>query len=163
LRLKRQKGVREIVMFSHALQNHVAARWRAGGSKRRLELSGFWSQRLDPRFKGWVVAGGRSFRRNLSPDFCCRERAGTARMPCAASVAGTSGATFRIAMKPRLTQSVTFRLADSFPVSQRGQECRKGVTHCKHGGNGVGDKFCTPIGGEARREDAWIEERGIAS
>jgi hypothetical protein len=28
---------------------------------------------------------------------------------------------------------------------RRSQERRKGVTHCKHGGSGVGDKFCTPI------------------
>jgi hypothetical protein len=28
---------------------------------------------------------------------------------------------------------------------QRSQECKIGVTHCKHGGTGVGDKFCTPI------------------
>ena len=33
---------------------------------------------------------------------------------------------------------------------QQSQECRKGVTHCKHGGSGVGDKFCTPIQGEAK-------------
>src|ERR1035437_2394122 len=26
---------------------------------------------------------------------------------------------------------------------RRSQECRKGVTHYKHGGNGAGDKFCT--------------------
>ena len=28
---------------------------------------------------------------------------------------------------------------------QRSPECRKGVTHCKHGGSGAGDKFCPPI------------------
>jgi hypothetical protein len=31
---------------------------------------------------------------------------------------------------------------------QWSQGCRIGVTHCKHGGNGVGDKFCPPIRGE---------------
>ena len=33
---------------------------------------------------------------------------------------------------------------------QRSQECRKDVTHCKHGGSGSGDKFCPPIEGEMR-------------
>jgi hypothetical protein len=33
---------------------------------------------------------------------------------------------------------------------QRSQECRKGVTHCKHGGTGLSDKFCPPIWGEMR-------------
>ena len=33
---------------------------------------------------------------------------------------------------------------------RRSQGYRKGITHCKHGGNGVGDKFCTPIQGELR-------------
>src|SRR5664279_4229165 len=28
---------------------------------------------------------------------------------------------------------------------QRSEDSRKGVTHCKHGGSGVGDKVCTPI------------------
>src|ERR1035437_3356160 len=36
---------------------------------------------------------------------------------------------------------------------RRSQGCRIGVTHCKHGGTGVGDKFCTPILGE--HADAW--------
>jgi hypothetical protein len=29
--------------------------------------------------------------------------------------------------------------------SQRSEDSINGVTHCKHGGAGVGDKFCTPI------------------
>jgi hypothetical protein len=29
----------------------------------------------------------------------------------------------------------------------RSEDSRNGVTHCKHGGTGVGDKFCTPIEG----------------
>ena len=33
---------------------------------------------------------------------------------------------------------------------RRGQECGICVTHCKHGGSGIGDKFCTPIQGELR-------------
>ena len=33
---------------------------------------------------------------------------------------------------------------------QRSEDSRNGVTHCKHGGDGVGDKFCTPIQGEAK-------------
>jgi len=33
---------------------------------------------------------------------------------------------------------------------QRIEDSRNGVTHCKHGGNGVGDKFCTPIQSEMK-------------
>jgi hypothetical protein len=43
---------------------------------------------------------------------------------------------------------------------QLSQQCRKGVTYCNHRGSGIGDRFCTPIKGEARREVAWVEERG---
>ena len=32
---------------------------------------------------------------------------------------------------------------------QRSEDSRNGVTHCKHRGTGVGDRFCTPIWGES--------------
>ena len=33
---------------------------------------------------------------------------------------------------------------------RRSQDCKKGVSYCKHRGSGIGDKLCTPMQGEVK-------------
>jgi len=42
---------------------------------------------------------------------------------------------------------------------RRSEDSRNGVTHCKHGGTSVGDKFCTPIQVEMKMFGLGIVKR----